>query len=181
VASRVKSRVSLELIKILSDGEWYNTRYLALVAGKYIPPERASRTLRRGRGCTVETGRYDIVNRTLRGFLKQERVETRRNGRLAEWRLSNIQWAAQMLKWAGEPVPLSVFTLLTTARMQTISLSPAYYNVLSEVKQAYEKATGKSLSWDAFLIGLIGSSLAGKSIRKGGKGEHRDYRRKASG
>jgi len=168
VASRVKSRYSLELIKILTDGEWHDTHYLALAAGKYIPPERASRKLRRGHGQTVESGRYDIVNNTLRSFLREGRVETRHNGRFIEWRLSNIQWAAKMLKWSGESIPLPILAILVTAGMKTISLSPAHYDVFSEVKQAYEKATGRSGTWEAFLVGLVGSSLAGKSIRKGG-------------
>lgn len=37
------TRATLELAKLLSDGEWYNTTYLALAAGKYIPPERVWR------------------------------------------------------------------------------------------------------------------------------------------
>lgn len=168
MASRVKSRTSLELIKILADGEWHDTRYLALAAGKYIPPERASRKLRMGHGQTVEGGRYDMVNGTLRSFLSKGRVETRRNGRFAEWRLINIQWAAKMLKWAGEPIPLSILAILAMTGMKTISLSPAHYDVLSEVTQAYEKATGRSGTWEAFLVGLVASSLAGKSISKGG-------------
>lgn len=162
MASRVKSRASLELIKILADGEWYDTHYLALAAGKYISPERASRALRRG---TVEGGRSHMTRSSLKSFLRKGRVEIRRKGRFAEWRLSNFQWAAKMLKWAGEPIPLSI---LAMAEMISISLSPAHYDVLSQVKQAYERATGKSVTWDAFLVELVGSSLAGKSIRRGG-------------
>ena len=160
MASRLRSRASLELIKILADGEWYDTHYLALAAGKYIPPERASR---KTPGGTVEGGRSKMIYISLKSFLDGGRVETRHKGRLAEWRLSNFQWAAKMLKWAGEPIPLP---LLAMVEMRTITLSPAHYDVLSQVKQAYEKATGKSVTWDAFLVELVGSSLAGKSIRK---------------
>lgn len=170
MVSRLKTRHSLELLKILADGEWHDTRYLALAAGKYIPPERASRILRRGHGQTVESGRSNIIANHLAGLLRTGRVEKRRDGPLCEWRLKDVDWALRMLKWAGEPIPPS---MPPTLERKTISLSSAHYDVFSEVKQAYERATGKSVTWDAFLIELVGSSLAGKSIRKGGGSNER--------
>ena len=61
----VRNRSSIELLKILLDGDWHNTSYLVLAAGKYIPPERASRRKINGHLPGVEQGRHAIIHHTL--------------------------------------------------------------------------------------------------------------------
>lgn len=161
MASRVKKRESIELIKILLDGNWYDTHYLSLTAGKYIAPEIASRKAKSG---SVDIGRANIIYAKLESFVNNGRFERRHDGRHCEWKLKDFEWARKVLIWAGEPLS----SLLLIPEMKTISLPIADYNVLSQVKQAYEQAMGKSITWEAFLIQLLGFSLAGKSISKGG-------------
>lgn len=158
MASRVRKRESIELIKILLDGNWYDTHYLALTAGKYIAPELASRRAKTG---NVNTGRANMIGDILAEFVRNGRFEKRHDGRHCEWKLKDFEWAKKVLIWAGEPLS----SLPPIPEMKTISLPIAEYNVLSRVKEAYERATGKSITWEAFLVELVGSSLAGKSMR----------------
>jgi len=42
---------------------------------------------------------------------------------------------------------------------KSITIPLTDYNLLSGVKQAYEKSAGESITWEAFLIRLLGLSL----------------------
>lgn len=156
MANRPKKRESIELIKILLDGKWHDTHYLALAAGKYIAPEIASRKADSG---NVDVGRTHLIHNRCTEFFRSGRFERRHDGRYSEFKLKDFEWAKKVLIWAGE----SILSLPPIAEMRTISLSLAYYDVLSKVKQTYEKAMGESITWEAFLIQLLGMSLAGKS------------------
>jgi len=81
-------RAVLELAKILSDGEWHTTSYLAIAAGKYLRPEVA---WRRAPG-NLSEGQRLYVNRKLCVWKRFGRVEKRRNGKRMEWRLLKTDW-----------------------------------------------------------------------------------------
>ncbi len=158
----LKKRESIELVKILLDGKWHDTHYLALAAGKYIAPELASRKAKTG---SVDTGRANIISGMCEGFFRYGRFEKRHDGRHCEWKLRDFEWAKKVLTWAGE----SLSSQPSIPEFKTITIPLAEYNLLSDVKQAYEKAIGENVTWEAFLVGLVGASLAGKLIRKGGE------------
>ena len=195
--SPLKKRASLEAVKILSDGNWYSNHYLVLSAGKYIPPEIASRVKREGRTVSVESGRSTIMINALRSLGSSGRLERRTDGRTVEWRLKDFEWAKRALapleavgqhptttpetaatttpeadatpttttpEAAGVPptttpeagsVPLT--TIPTEIRLITVGV--VCYTILGGVKQAYEKVTGQTTTWEDFLLRLVGSSL----------------------
>lgn len=152
MTSPLKKRASIELVKILLDGKWHDTHYLALAAGKYIAPEIASR---RAKTSSVDTGRTNIIGGKLEGFLQTGRLEKRLDGRHCEWKLRDFEWAKKMLTFAGEDLS----SLPPIPEFKTITIPLAEYNLLSGVKQAYEDTRGKSITWEAFLIHLLGLSL----------------------
>lgn len=153
MASLLKKRESIELVKILLDGEWHDTHYLALAAGKYIAPEVASRKAKTG---NINTGRANMINGILQGFYQSNRLEKQHDGRHCEWKLRDFGWAKKVLTWCGE----SFSSLPPIPEFKTITIPLAEYNLLSGVKHAYESTTGKSITWETFLIRLLGLSLA---------------------
>lgn len=154
MASPLKKRESIELVKVLLDGKWHDTHYLALAAGKYIAPELASRRAKTG---SVDTGRANIINGMLEGFFRHSRLDKRHDGLHCEWKLRDFEWAKKVLTWAGE----SLSSLPPIPEFKTITIPLTDYNLLSGVKQAYENTTGESITWEAFLIRLLGLSLGG--------------------
>lgn len=82
-------RAALELARVLSDGNWYRTSYLAMAAGKYVRPELA---WRRAKGSTILEGQREYINARLRQWERFGRVEKRRNGNFVEWRLTKTEW-----------------------------------------------------------------------------------------
>jgi len=87
-------RAVLELATLLSDGNWYRTSYLGVAAGKYLRPEIAWRS---GQGNTKE-GQRKFINTKLNRWLRWGRVEKRRNGNFAEWRLAKSEWVTPYLR-----------------------------------------------------------------------------------
>lgn len=84
----------LELVTLLSDGNWYRTRYLGITAGKYLRPEVAWRS---GQGNIVK-GQRKYINAKLSVWVRFGRVEKRGNGRFTEWRLAKSEWVILYLK-----------------------------------------------------------------------------------
>lgn len=87
-------RAVLELVMLLSDGNWHRTSYLGIAAGKYLRPEIAWRT---GHG-NIGQGQRLYVNNKLEVWQRIGRVEKRRNGKFVEWRLAKSEWVIPYLK-----------------------------------------------------------------------------------
>jgi len=179
VPAVVRNRASIELLKILSDGDWHNTSYLVLAAGKYIPPERASRRKINGRLPGVEQGRHAIIHHTLTSLADTGRIEKRQgDGHTNDWRLRDTEWAEKMLRRYGEraqpvvmmaepsapPVAQSVRAMGNRRSRRRIDLRPAEYSALLEAKSAYENSKGSHIQWGTFLLLLLGFAIGGKLI-----------------
>lgn len=87
-------RAVLELVMLLSDGNWHRTSYLGIAAGKYLRPEIAWRT---GHG-NISQGQRLYVNNKLDVWQRIGRVEKRRNGKFVEWRLATNDWLFPYLR-----------------------------------------------------------------------------------
>ena len=172
MSSVVRNRSSIELLKILSDDAWHNTSYLALAAGKYISPERASRSGQDSEHLpSVHRGRYHCIYRTLQGLVRTGRVERRRGegDRTNEWRLLDKEWAEKMVSRVGEqlrPAAMMVGPASSggSGSRRSIHLRLADYNALLEAKLAYQNSYGASTEWGAFLLLLLGFALGGKLV-----------------
>lgn len=101
---------ALELVKALSDGEWHNTAYLSIDAGRSIRPEIAWRAAQRkarsqinDTGAAVGRGKVICVRRILDRWSKAGRLEKRKreDGRV-EWRLATRDWIQPYLREALE-------------------------------------------------------------------------------
>ena len=161
----IKKRSTVELIKILLDGEWHDTHYLALAAGKYIPPEKASRVTSGG---TVASGQSELIRSRLKNFVKGGRIEKRSskdkvNSRYcSEWRLVDFEWARrEIARFDGNRGLKTLAALPTLERSVTLTVSE--YNLLSGIKQAYESTSEKDITWGAFLIHLLARSLGART------------------
>lgn len=87
-------RAVLELARILSDGNWHSTSYLAVAAGKYVRPEIAWRY---AQGSTVLEGQRRYVNQRLHQWERFGRVQKRKHGRFTEWRSAKTEWVQDYL------------------------------------------------------------------------------------
>jgi hypothetical protein len=190
VPSVVRNRSSIELLKILSDGDWHNTPYLVLAAGKYIPPERASRQKIHGHLPGVERGRYAIIYNTLASLAGTGRLEKRRgDGHTNDWRLRDIAWAEKMLHRFGEHPQPAVMMAGPVAQpaarsgraagnkrtRRRIDLRPAEYSALLRAKLAYENSKCSPIQWGTFLLLLLGFAIGGKLIEAVGRGDPNPY------
>ena len=88
------NRGILELARLLSDGDWHSIAYLAVAAGKYLRPEIAWRC---SAGSSIQDGQRIYIDNKLRHWERVGRVEKRRNGDSAEWRLANSEWVPDYL------------------------------------------------------------------------------------
>ena len=186
----VRSRSTIELLKILSDGDWHNTSYLVLAAGKYIPPERASRRKINGHLPSVEQGRYAIIHHTLASLVGTGRMGKRPgDGHTSEWRLRDMEWADKMLRRFGEHPQPVVMTAVPAApplaqpgratgnkrTRRRIDLRPAEYSALLGAKLAYENSKGSPIQWGTFLLLLLGFAIGGKLIEPVGRDNPNQY------
>jgi hypothetical protein len=175
----VRNRSSIELLKILSDDAWHNTSYLALAAGKYISPERASRTSHDSEHLpSVARGRYHCIYRALQGFMRTGRIERRRGDgdKTSEWRLVDREWAEKMVSRVGEQVRPALMMVDPASpggrdNRRCIHLRPADYNALLEAKLTYENGKDTATEWGAFLLLLLGFALGGSLIKLKGATE----------
>ncbi len=103
------SRPTLELARVLSDGEWYNTLYLSLSVGKYIRPELVSRRARQHRQKDMNAGRYQWVLAKLRYWSKVGKVEKRIEDGVTEWRAKNKEWVGIYIEWLENGLDKSYF------------------------------------------------------------------------
>jgi len=94
------SRATLELAKVLSDGEWHNTAYLAIVAGRYIRPEMVWRRAwqHRQKG-NMNAGQYQWVLGKLRYWWKVGKVDKEIDGDMTRWRVKNKNWADKYVEY----------------------------------------------------------------------------------
>ena len=161
-----RTRTSAELLKILSDGEWHSTTYLALAAGKYIPPEIASRRCKKAdhpRG--VEIGRYSLINLTLDGMVRNGRIEKRRTPESKnEWRMVDREWVEKSLH-RFEDLQVLVMTPSLVPAVRTVDLGLTEYSALLEAKLAYESTRGSTTEWGTFLLLLLGFAIGGKLLK----------------
>jgi hypothetical protein len=82
------TRATLELARILSDGQWYNMPYLAYAAGRYIRPELVWRRARQHRQKdNMYAGKYQWVLAKLRYWLKVGKVEKQITDGMSMWRV----------------------------------------------------------------------------------------------
>lgn len=177
--SVVRNRSSIELLKILSDDAWHNTPYLALAAGKYISPERASRVDQDSEHLpSVHRGRYHCIYSTLQGLVRTGRIERRRGDgdRNCEWRLVDREWAEKMVSRVGEQLRPAIMMVEPASSKskdsrKSIHMRLADYNALLEAKLAYENGKDASTEWGAFLLLLLGFALGGKLIKLESKEE----------
>ena len=93
-STKQASRAVLELVAVLSGGNWCRTSHLGRAAGSYIRPEVAWRA---GHGNITE-GQRLYVNTKLGVWERVGRVEKRRNGKFVEWRLAKSEWVIPYLK-----------------------------------------------------------------------------------
>lgn len=93
-SAKQASRAVLELVVVLSEGNWCRTSYLGRAAGSYLRPEIA---WRKGRG-NISEGQRLIVDDKLNDWERAGRVEKRRNGKFTEWRLAKSEWVIPYLK-----------------------------------------------------------------------------------
>ena len=94
------TRATLELAKLLSDGAWYNTTYLAIAAGKYIPPERVwRRAWQHKQKNNMDAGRYHWVFEKLRYWWKVGKVDKEIDGNVTKWRVRNKDWADKYVEY----------------------------------------------------------------------------------
>ncbi len=180
MSSRIRKRESYELLKIMLDGNWYGTKYLQLAAGKFIPPERASRIKGIGHPTTaeaaVERGRARMIYGSLKAWLHKGKLENRHDDKGVEWHLKDTQWAKRMMHLysrrvtitPGEPsISAPPITPLPTPQSEVnITLSLPIYNSLLEAKHAYESSKDGFIDWGAFLLLLLGFALGGKIIKE---------------
>lgn len=183
--SPVRTRPSIELIRILLDGEWRTGAYLELAAGKYIPPERASR---QRPSHQVESGRTAIVCRALRSFAASGRLEKRNVDGHVEWRLRDGEWARRALaEWESHKpavvsegpqrgatpeqpgpqntTPTTITTAVASHKQKTrMYFKPSVYNALLRAKLTYERSNGGPVEWGEFLMLLLGSAVGAKLI-----------------
>ncbi len=172
----VRKRYSIELLKLMLDGNWYNTEYLKLAAGKFIPPEVASRVKAHGRPAGVEYGRAIVILNALKSFQSHERIERRHDSHGYEWRLKDSEWAKKMVELSlstpeqgmvpsSESSKSTPSATITPTSEVSLTLPLLAYNSLLEAKQTYEGGKGGPTDWGAFLLLLLGYALGGKLIR----------------
>ena len=93
-SAKEAGRTVLELARILSDGEWHSTSYLAIAAGKYLRPEVVWRC---AYGSSLLEGQRKYVHAKLCAWKRFGRVEKRKRGNLMEWRLTETRWVHDYL------------------------------------------------------------------------------------
>jgi len=160
-----------------------------LAAGKYIPPERASRRKINGRLPSVEQGRHAIIHHTLASLVDTGRMEKRPgDGHTNEWRLRDMEWAEKMLRRFDEHPPAVMMAVplapplaqpgRVTGNKRTrrrIDLRPAEYSALLGAKLAYESSKGSPIQWGTFLLLLLGFAIGGKLIEPVGRDDPDQY------
>ncbi len=80
------SRATLELAKLLSDDQWHDTRYFAILIARYIRPEHIMRRARQHRQKDMESGQYQWALAKLRYWAKVGKVEKRIDDGVTKWR-----------------------------------------------------------------------------------------------
>ncbi len=98
MSTQLKNRSSYELLKIMQDGKWYDSKYLKIAAGKYIAPEIASRADKHRPKLSVELGRGHIIGKALATWHAKKRIEGRIDDNGTEWHLIDTEWANKLLE-----------------------------------------------------------------------------------
>lgn len=92
----VRSKYSIEIARILLDGQWHTTTSIAILVRGYIRPEVAYRRLYHFG--TIRSGYTNVVWHVLRRWMRINKVESRIANKISEWRIIDREYFKKILK-----------------------------------------------------------------------------------